>query len=308
MCPPGYLETRSVQFPPSIANTSALRFFKTWIESVRKDIERCVLMSCGRELFMYVFLFHSFLYVFYVLIYVSIHLFLPLLRDHRCFGILKGRFRCLRIGLRFHDAETNHQTFVVCAMLHNAILRHRKQAAAGEYDLNNVARFGTHVGDFEPYGPDERDCLHAHSNEQVARVTGRAGHLELHPLLTFADDEKQQRDAFAAAAERAGGRADAVRGGVDGGPSGTSDDDDDDDDDGAAAARAQAVKRGTVEDRRAHFELREKLATHIWYLKTHNMLDWDSGCSPLANVGYDVGVEVSRMMRELLEEDDEPEL
>ena len=140
-----------------------------------------------------------------LLIYAFIHFFLYLLRDDRCFGILKGRFRCLRIGLRFHEAETNHQAFVVCAMLHNAILRHRKQAAAGEYDLDNVAHFGTHVGDFEPYGPDERDCLHAHSNEQVARVTGRFGQLELHPLLTFAEDEQQQRDAFTVAAERAGG-------------------------------------------------------------------------------------------------------
>jgi hypothetical protein len=235
-----------------------------------------------------------------LLTYAFIHFFLYLLRDDRCFGILKGRFRCLRIGLRFHEAETNHQAFVVCAMLHNAILRHRKQAAAGEYDLDNVAHFGTHVGDFEPYGPDERDCLHAHSNEQVARVTGRFGQLELHPLLTFAEDEQQQRDAFTVAAERAGGGADAVGGGIDGGQSG-----DDDDDDRAAAALAQPVTRGTVEDRRAHLELREKLAAHIWYLKTHNKLSWDSGCSPLANVGYDVGVEVSRMMRELLDDDDD---
>jgi hypothetical protein len=37
---PGFLETRSVQFPPTVANTAALRFLQKWMESVRKDIER----------------------------------------------------------------------------------------------------------------------------------------------------------------------------------------------------------------------------------------------------------------------------
>ncbi len=58
----------------------------------------------------------------------------------------------------WHDAEPNHQTFVVCAMLHNAVVDYR-ESAAGAYHLDNVQRFGSSVGDFEPSGEDEKKLL-----------------------------------------------------------------------------------------------------------------------------------------------------
>ena len=113
---------------------------------------------------------------------------------------MKGRFRVLRYGLRWHDAESNHQTFVVCAMLHNAIVDYRETAADG-YDLDNVHHFGSAVGDFEPYGEDERNLLR--DERQIYRVIGRAGLAEEFDLLSFAEEEAQLKQL------RAGGTGSA---------------------------------------------------------------------------------------------------
>jgi hypothetical protein len=257
---------------------------------------------------------------------------------HRCFGTLKGRFLVLRYGLRWHEAESNHQTFVVCATLHNAIVDYR-ESAAGAYDLD-VQRFGSSVGDFEPYGEDEKKLLR--SERQVYRVIGRAGQAEEFELLSFAEEEAQLNQLRTGGVGSAGGsiHSDGRRrrssssagsggssggGGADGGGSSSSssgdggdgggviagDDDEheansssssdggDDDADNEHEAvgtggggRAARPAPGTREDVIAHYELREKLAEHVWYLKSHKLLSWDSGSSPLSNVGYNIDKEI----------------
>lgn len=52
------------------------------------------------------------------------------------FGILKKRFRLLKIGMPFKCSSTRStlidNTFMVCAMLHNQILRHKKYHSVGD--------------------------------------------------------------------------------------------------------------------------------------------------------------------------------
>ena len=234
---------------------------------------------------------------------------------NRCFGVLKGRFRVLRYGLRWQDAESNHQTFVVCAMLHNAIIKHRETTPA-EYELDNQAHFGSSVGDFEPYDEEERNLLR--SERQVYRVVGRAGALEERPLLSFAEEEAQLCELRSASRRGSssssvadggdgGGGSDNVGGGGDndgssGGSGGS------DGSDGGSASRSgggggSIVGRpppGTTGDIIAHYELRDKLAAHVWYLKSKKMLKWDSGSSPLSNVGFNIENEVADIIKQLL--------
>ena len=242
--------------------------------------------------------------------------------------MLKGRFRVLRYGLRWHEAESNHQTFVVCAMLHNAIVDYR-ESAADAYDLDNAQRFGSSVGDFEPYGDDEKKLLR--SERQVYRVIGRAGQAEEFELLSFAEEEaqlKQLRVGSAGGSSHSDGRrrsSNSAGGGgsssngvgssssAGGGGSSSSSSggggviagDDDADDEHEAigtggGGRAARPAPGTREDVIAHYELREKLSEHLWYLKSHKLLSWDSGSSPLSNVGYNIDKEIGDLMDEML--------
>jgi hypothetical protein len=44
-------------------------------------------------------------------------------KDVECaFGILKGRFRCLKLGLLFHNQDDINYLFKTCISLHNMIL------------------------------------------------------------------------------------------------------------------------------------------------------------------------------------------
>ena len=275
--------------------------------------------------------------------------------------MLKGRFRVLRYGLRWHEAESNHQTFVVCAMLHNAIVDYR-ESAADAYDLDNAQRFGSSVGDFEPYGDDEKKLLR--SERQVYRVIGRAGQAEEFELLSFAEEEAQLKQLRVGSAggsshsdgrrrssssagggggsssngvgssSSAGGRSrgssssDGGGGGVIAGDDGEHEasssssaggggsssssggggiiagDDDADDEHEAigtgGGGRAARPAPGTREDVIAHYELREKLSEHLWYLKSHKLLSWDSGSRPLSTVGYNIDKEIGDLMDEML--------
>ena len=70
--------------------------------------------------------------------------------------------------------------------------------------------------------------------------------------------------------------------------------------DTGGGGRATRPAPGTREDLLAHYELREKLAEHLWYLKTHKLLKWDAGSSPLSNLGYNIDKEIAGLIDEML--------
>ena len=74
-------------------------------------------------------------------------------RDVQCtFGILKGRFRILKLPFEFHDAVHIDNVFFTCCALHNIIQMHRGYDRVWQEDRDWAGRDGLFgndmVGDF----------------------------------------------------------------------------------------------------------------------------------------------------------------
>ena len=54
----------------------------------------------------------------------------------RCFGILKKRFRILRLPFLYHKAKDIDTTFKVCAILHNMLLQYDGLDTIGRFDTD----------------------------------------------------------------------------------------------------------------------------------------------------------------------------
>lgn len=65
----------------------------------------------------------------------------------RAFGIIKGRFRCLKVGLLFHFQEDIDNLFFTCILLHNMILSYDGRDKLWEADMLRRGTDGDIDGD-----------------------------------------------------------------------------------------------------------------------------------------------------------------
>ena len=69
-------------------------------------------------------------------------------KDVECtFGILKGRFRALKLPIYFQTAEAIDNMFFTCCILHNMILAHDGLDRRWEGSVNWLEEDGTHEAD-----------------------------------------------------------------------------------------------------------------------------------------------------------------
>lgn len=72
-------------------------------------------------------------------------------KDVECvFGILKGRFRCLKLPIYLHDKPTIDSMFFTCCILHNMLLVEDGYDRRWESDINWSGQAGDH--DYEDIG------------------------------------------------------------------------------------------------------------------------------------------------------------
>jgi hypothetical protein len=71
-----------------------------------------------------------------------------------CFGIAKGRFRCLKLPILIHNQDDIDNMFFTCCILHNMFLVHDERDQLWHADVNWAGRDGDH--DLE----DEEDWTH----------------------------------------------------------------------------------------------------------------------------------------------------
>ena len=66
-------------------------------------------------------------------------------KDVECvFGILKGRFRCLKLPIYYHDKATVDSMFFTCCILHNMLLSLDGYDRRWEADINWAGQAGDH--------------------------------------------------------------------------------------------------------------------------------------------------------------------
>ena len=66
-------------------------------------------------------------------------------KDVECvFGVLKGRFRCLKLPIYYHDKKTIDDMFFTCSILHNMLLSHDGLDVRWEHGVNYAAKDGLH--------------------------------------------------------------------------------------------------------------------------------------------------------------------
>lgn len=93
----------------------------------------------------------------------------------RFFGILKGRFRCLKLPILFHKKEDIDNMFFTCVILHNMILQYDGRDKLWEEDINWVGeQEGAHdnevVVDNEDDHQQQQDAVWRMKQMQVIRL------------------------------------------------------------------------------------------------------------------------------------------
>jgi hypothetical protein len=69
-------------------------------------------------------------------------------KDVECvFGILKGRFRCLKLPIYYHDKATIDSMFFTCCILHNMLLTCDGYDIRWESDINWAGQAGNHAAE-----------------------------------------------------------------------------------------------------------------------------------------------------------------
>jgi hypothetical protein len=90
-------------------------------------------------------------------------------KDVECtFGILKGRFRCLKLPIYFHNVESIDNMFFTCCILHNMILSHDGL----DRRCNWLEEDGTHEANhvFNKFRRRVRSTIRVNANTDFSRV------------------------------------------------------------------------------------------------------------------------------------------
>ena len=77
------------------------------------------------------------------------------------FGILKGRFRCLKLPILYQSKRCIDNMFFTCCVLHNMLLQYDGLDVRWESDANWIGQGGHH-------DQDDMDVFHRH----ISRVKG----------------------------------------------------------------------------------------------------------------------------------------
>ena len=103
-------------------------------------------------------------------------------KDVECtFGILKGRFRCLKLPIFYHSKKNIDNMFFTCCILHNMLLSNDGFDRRWEDGCNWQGQYGNHSNEdltiFKKHARRTSDCI-SNSNTDYSNV----GHLSLRKI------------------------------------------------------------------------------------------------------------------------------